>query len=152
MWSGNRIFDITCWSDAYKKVVRPSLKEANANIGWQWLRLSFKPDPYKPERENQLTGEMVANLVPYIVEVFPNKQSALDAAADTSGAGKSTQAQSSTGEQPPFDADEFIPEGYDATSWAIVKPDILKAKGEGVSPKQIADDYGLTVPDVVKVK
>lgn len=149
-WQDNRIFTYPVWTDAYKKVVRPSLKEANAILGWQWLRLSFKEDPRKPEYEDPLTGEMRVNLVPYVAEVFPTKQAALDAAAD--GAGNTASTKNDGDAEPAFDSDEFIPELYDATSWALVKSDILKAKAEGISPKQIADDYGLTIPEVMKVK
>ncbi len=145
-WQGDRIFTHPCWTDAYKKVIRPSLKEAKADLGQQWLRLGFKPDPQKPEYEDSLTGEMKANLVPFVMEVFLNKQAALDAAADTSaGAPKET-----TTSAPAQSSD--IPEAYDATSWELVKPDILKAKADGVAPKQIADDYGISIADVVKVK
>jgi len=151
-WQGNRIIHTPCWTDAYKLVIRPSLKETGADLGWQWLRLGWKPDPKNPERENTLTGEMQANLVPYIMETFASKQEALDAAAaDATGeSAPATQAQS--GKNGSGGADEHIPEGYDTASWAIVKPDILKAKASGISNKQIADDYGITIPDVVKVQ
>ena len=153
-WQGNRIFTYPVWTDAYKKVLRPSFKEANARFGWQWLRLGFKQDPFKPEYEDKLTGEMRVNLVPYVVETFATKQDALDAAAETAGAKAKPQTQASLQDDapPPFDADEFIPQGYDMTSWAIVKPDILKAKANGVPNTKIAEDYGITIPDVVKAK
>ena len=144
-WSGNRIQDTPVWTDAYKKIISPHLKEAGADLGWQWARIALEPDPYKPTRLNRLTGETVANLVMYVAEVYLNKQEALDAAAETSG-GSSKSSEEETSQEKSF------PEGYDAESWGIVIPLIKQALADGQSIKEVADDYGVGIPDVAKLK
>jgi len=153
-WQGNRIQDTPVWTEAYKEIIFPHLKEANADIGWQWARISWEADPYKPTRINTMTGEEQDNLVMYVAETYLTKQEALDAAAKLGGGSSDesddSSASNTTDEKVP---DANIPEGYDEESWAGVIPYIKEdlASGEK-SPKQIADDYGISIPDVMKLK
>jgi len=146
-WENNRVFTTPAWTSAYKDVILPALRESNASTGWQWARVSFKPDPYQPKRMNQ-HGEEVDNLVAYIAEVYLSKQDALDAAASqslpseakTQGQGQARATQ------------EGVPSGYDADTWAEVSGYIKDEIAGGKSLKEIADDYGVTVADVAKLK
>jgi hypothetical protein len=151
-WQGNRIQDTPVWTDAYKEVIFPHLKDANADLGWQWARISFEKDPYKPTRINQLTGEEVANLVMYVAETYLTKQDALDAAAELEGSksddGSSPVAQQETATTQSDD----VPDGYDEESWNSVIPLIKEEIANGKAVKEIADDYGVSIPDVVKLK
>lgn len=153
MWQGNRIQDTPVWQDAYKKVIFPNLKEAGADIGWQWARITFAPDPYKPKRINQLTGEEVDNLVMYVAETYLTKAEALDAVAKLGGTDEEKKPSSPppiVDSKPAVSGD--VPEGYDEESWNSVIPLIKDELASGNSLKQVAEDYGVGVPDIVKLK
>lgn len=147
-WEGNRIFTTPAWTSAYKDVILPAMRESNASTGWQWARVSFKPDPYQPKRMNQ-HGEEVDNLVAYIAEVYLSKQDALDAAASVATPKAEAQpAQTQTVAK----TTEGVPDGYDADTWAEVIEYIKEEITSGKSLKEIADDYGVTVADVARLK
>lgn len=151
-WQGNRIQDTPVWTDAYKQIIFPHLKEANADLGWQWARISFAADPYKPTRINSLTGEEVANLVMFISEVYLTKEEALDAAASLGSGSVSEPKATTQAVAQPAQASGDIPAGWDAESWGSVVEAIKSEIASGKPLKQIADDYGVTIPDVAKLK
>lgn len=152
-WQGNRIQDTPVWTDAYKQIIFPHLKEANADLGWQWARISFAPDPYKPTRINQLTGDEVANLVMYVAETYLTKAEALDAAATLAKVSADSIPEAASGTMAHHEAKiTDVPAGWDLDSWESVIPEIKKEIESGKSLKEIADDYGVSVPDIVKLK
>jgi len=163
-WQGDRWFVLPTYTKGYEDILKPSLKGADAQLGVQWVRIGFKPDPYKPTRKSfdQLTGEEreVANLVPYVVEKFDNEEMAMriieaemlgkDTAADATSGGAAPNANVAPAS--PADAKEAekeFPSGWDIDSWNFAVKDIREqAKTKSVA--EIAKAYDIPVPFVVK--
>lgn len=161
-WKTDRWWVIPTYTRAYEEVLKPSLKATGATLGWQWLRVGLKPDPYKPTRKsiNQLTGEETeaANLVPFIMEVFANKESAVLAASkeDSNVAASApvsepvkmmTQGKLVTDTL--ADSGEY-PEGWTKDNWSFVVPDIKKMSASGTSPASIAKEFDIPIRFVIK--
>ena len=151
-WSGDRWWVMPTWTRGYEEVLKPSLKAADVVLGEQWIRVGFKADPYKPTRKsiNQLTGEesVRANLIPFVMEKFENKQAAILAATQEAGAApaKAGEGKSDT----PYLADapkstHDLPEGWDESNWIYAIEDIKSLKEGGMSPIEIAKQYDVQV-------
>lgn len=158
-WDGNRVQDTPLWTDAYKGLISPHLVESGAGEGWQWALIQWAPDPWAEKNNktiiNQVTGEETTPLVMFVAKVFLTKQEALDYAAELE-AGKSPSEES---DSPPFALDDDdeeqssdVPDGYDQESWNSVVPFIEGELEAGTPIKQIADDYGVSVAVIAKLK
>jgi len=153
-WKGDAWWVLPTYTKAYDVILKPSLRGADAVLGKQWVRLGFKPDPYKPTRKstNQLTGEEqeVANLVPYVIEKFDSIESAM-AAIEGGMAEKIAQPQTSSApaivEQQ--ETGDF-PKGWDADSWNFAIKDIKAQSAAGKAPAEIAKAYEIGIAYVMK--
>lgn len=83
-WQADRCFNTDGYTDAYKGVVRPSLKANGLTIPWVgWARLGFKDDPYRVKQgedgktDTDQEGNPRFPLVAYVTEVFANKEAAM---------------------------------------------------------------------------
>lgn len=162
-WQGDRWFVLPTYTKGYEEILKPSLKGTDAKLGVQWVRIGFKPDPYKPTRKSldQLTGEEreVANLVPYVVEKFESEEEAMriiegemlgkeSAPAPTLGIAPSAPSPKATPAEVHSGSKEF-PDGWDADSWNFAVKDILE-QAKVKSPAEIAKAYDIPVSFVVK--
>lgn len=165
-WQGDRWFVLPTYTKGYEEILKPSLKGADAQLGIQWVRIGFKPDPYKPTRKSfdQLTGEEreVANLVPYVVEKFDGEEMAMRI-IEAEMLGKDTPPASIPGMAPAApvakqqapaapaaqSGTNDFPNGWDIDSWNFAVKDI-REQAKVKSPAEIAKAYDIPVSFVVK--
>jgi hypothetical protein len=141
-WQGDRFFCHPLWTQGYKEVVKPALKECGAELGELWGRIGFTADPSGRMTENQ-QGETVPEMIEHLVEVYKDQAEAESAAVDFAASGDGGNGSSSS--------KIVVPEGYTTETWVSVKPEILEALGDNPSGGDIAKvaaDYGATVPAV----
>ncbi len=164
-WKGDRWWVLPTYTESWEKVLKPSLRETGIQLGDSWARVGLKPDPFKPLRKSidQLTGEEkeVANLVPYIMEVFKDKDDAVLAASKETNVGTPVQqqvqpvvSQKPAATQPSFtDAggnDGEYPDGWGKESWSFVLPDMKSMAAKGMTAPAIAKEFDVPVRYVVK--
>jgi hypothetical protein len=165
-WQGDRWFVLPTYTKAYEDILKPSLKGADAQLGVQWVRIGFKPDPYKPTRKllDQLTGEEreIANLVPYVVEKFDSEEMAMRV-IEAEMVGNDTTPAPIPGMTPSSSSHEVksestpagtsgtkeFPDGWDNDSWNFAVKDI-REQAKVKSPAEIAKAYDIPVSFVVK--
>ena len=143
-WQADRHFNTDSWTSAAKEVVVPSLRQAGIVLPWEgWCRIGFQPDPFKLEKgevgmtDQDQDGNPRYPQVAYITEVFADEAAARAAVGVT----ETTHVGG---------VEVSVPDKWDAESWKSVWPELYQAKEAGRSLKQIADDYGVSVPDVSK--
>lgn len=163
-WKGDRWWVLPTYTESWEKVLKPSLRETGIQLGDSWARVGLKPDPFKPLRKSidQLTGEEkeVANLVPYIMEVFKDKDDAVLAASkETSVDAPAQQTPSgvvpkTTATQPSLTGDGVgdgeYPDGWGKESWSFVLSDMKSMAAKGMTAPAIAKEFDVPVRYVVK--
>lgn len=115
-WQGDRYFVYPHWTDAYKEIVKPAMKDLGVTIGLQWLRFSWKDDPSGRQEADQ-EGNARTALIAFPVEKFAN-----EAAATKAG-----------GEQ-----EARFSEGVEPEPWLLDLAPKL-AKDDGLTAAQIAE-------------
>ncbi len=141
-WKGDRFFTHPLWTDGYKQIVRPSLKESGVEFGDLWGRIGFAVDPSGRMTKNE-DGEEVPAMVEYLAEVYKDQAAAQAAAAEF--------AESGDGGSSGDSGSLVVPDGYTKETWLGVKDEILSALGDdpsGGDVAKIASQYGATVPAV----
>jgi len=145
-WSQDRFFVTPTWTDAFKDVVKPSLAERDIELPYTgWVRIGFKPDPYREAQgeagkvDMDQDGNPRFPLVAYITEVFTSKEDAMAA----------------VGGEPPL---AFVPEGWDAEDWAVCVEEIKEQKEmHGLSVTELKEyiketyDVDVAIGDIVKM-
>jgi hypothetical protein len=144
-WTTDRFFFQASWNSACKDVVVPSIRDSGiASLPYEgWVRIGFKPNPFnvaqgeagKTDKDQE--GNPRFPQVAYVTEVFANE----DAARAAIG-GEASEAQTSTSGN--------APAGWGVAEWQNIWPVIHGQKQDGKTPKEIADYFGVTVPDVTK--
>ncbi len=140
-WKGDRFFTHPLWTEGYKLIVRPALKESGAEFGDLWGRIGFADDPSGRLGENA-QGEEVIQKIEYLVEVYKHKAAAEAAASEFAESGDGNGGASGV----------IVPDGYTTETWLGVKKEILDALGDNPTPGDIvkmATAYGAE-PEAVK--
>ena len=166
-----RWYVVPTYSQGYNDVLKPSLKDVNAGLGMQWVRIGFEPDPFRPTRKgvDLTTGEEreFANLVPKILQTFANEDEAMLAIEQSVDQKSGNTPLSSipgigvtkaVDDNPPFTPDvpmasqsmTDLPPNYTLDMWNLVAPDIKKQAAAGTSPADIAKMYELDVKYIVR--
>jgi len=158
-WKADRYFFTALWTDAAKQVVVPSLqKQGIPALPWTgWCALGFMDDPYKAGlgaagmTDTDQEGNPRFPQVAYVTAVYKTQQEA--AAAATAGGAGAAVATSTVAAPaaPAAPGNVSFPQGWDLASWQSCWPAIRQAKANGQEPVAIAKDYGVSVPDVMKV-
>lgn len=141
-WKGDRFFNTDGWTSACKEVVVPSLRDNGcAPLPWKgWVRIGFKPDPYKAamgddgKTDTDQEGNPRFPQVAYIVESFANEAEAM---AGVSAAGGSAST-------PDF------PDGWDEETWKMTIPQFRAMKEEGKNIAEIGAAFGVPPAAIVK--
>lgn len=111
-WKDDRFFTFPLWTDAFKKIVLPSIKETKPPLNQKfWAKVSFSPDPTGRTKKNQ-QGEDTVELVAFIAKVYASEAEA------TADAG-----QGSNGAEP---HDPMVPADYDKATWLGCKAEMVK--------------------------
>jgi len=136
-WEQDQFYVYPTWTDGWKDVVRPALKEAGVSkIGEFWGRITFTEDPSGRTRLDNVTGEEKPALIGYLIEVYPDEATASAAA----GGGASAPTSKYT-----------VPADWTADSWAETAPDVLDELGKDpdiAKKKEVAETWGLSIKDI----
>lgn len=151
-WKDDRFFNTDAWTSACKEVVIPALKQHELALPFTgWVRIGFKPDPYKEAQgeagktDSDMDGNPRFPLVAYVTDVFPNKAAAIEAVGTPADEGI-----------PGIDDVNEYPKDWDANSYNeyIVAPVVaMHAEGKNV-PQIIAavEALGLGIPKLTPVQ
>lgn len=150
-WKTDLRFDtILMGVQGYTDITKPSLlrfKEAgveNPFFGKHWVHLGYAKDPTGRTNTSK-EGRVFPARVPFVVVVLKDRAAA-EAYVTANSLTKSGTVQ------PAEPAKEF-PEGFTKASWKATIPEIKKAIEVGKqSLQEIADDYGIALEWVEKVK
>lgn len=155
-WKGDRVNAILTFTDAYKDIVRTKIKELGiSTVPWEgWAHVAFMPDPSGRTRpfvnENGETEERVS-LIAYIDKIYATKEDCKKAAEEFSGGGESVVSAAGVSINAKSGSYGQLPDGWTDAMVDSVKGDIKSAKEHGKTPAEIANDYGLTVGNIVAV-
>lgn len=121
-WKDDRFFTYPLWTDGFKKVMLPSIKEHKPPIAQKfWGKVSFVADPSGRQKADQ-SGEMKPELVAFIAQVYK------DEAEATADAGNQVTG-GSNGSEP---SDPMVPADYSKADWLSCKADIEAAIAKAV--------------------
>lgn len=144
MWEKDRTWVFLMMSKAWQDAIKISLKNAQMTHSLEyWAHVSFVSDPENPTRmsKDRETGEdkEVANLIPYIKAVYPNKSDAEKAANELfEGHAEASHAESSSPK-----SNVKVPPGWNEGSWSTAIVDIKKELAKGRNFTEVASDYGV---------
>jgi len=156
-WKGDRYFFTASWTDAAKQVVVPSLQKLGIQaLPWSgWCAIGFADDPYKASlgaagmTDSDQEGNPRFPQVAYVTTIYKNQQEA--AAAASASGGETAVAAPAAPAPVAATGNVSVPENWDLATWQSCWPAIREAKAKGQEPAAIAKDYGVTIPDIVKV-
>lgn len=121
-WKDDRFFTYPLWTDGFKKVMLPSIKEHKPPIANKfWAKISFVADPTGRQKKDQ-NGEDKPELVAFIAQVYK------DEAEATADAGNQV-ASGTNGSEP---SDPMVPADYSKADWLSCKGDIEAAIAKAV--------------------
>jgi len=150
-WEDDKWITIPFFTSGWKSVMRPSIDNVGLpSAGVHHVRISYMIDPDNPKREmfNE-DGDMEErdNLVAYIAELYQSLEDAVKAVGtpvdNTDDSDKESSAKDSGGSTPP--------EGWEWDAWKESWEDILLQLSNGATKKTVADDYGVSVSDIVSI-
>lgn len=115
-WKDDRFFTYPLWTDGFKKVMLPSIKEHKPPIAQKfWAKISFVADPSGRQKADQ-NGEMKPDLVAFIAQVYKDEAEAIaDSGTPTGSNGSESQS------------DPMVPADYSKADWLSCRNDIAKA-------------------------
>ena len=141
-WKDDRFFTYPLWTDAFKTVFLPAVKEHKPPLSKKfWGKVSFAPDPSgrKKKEPNPTTGELENELVAFVSQVYASEA---EASADASTASTNGNGQAEVN-------DPMVPADYSKADWLSMKQDVADAVNAAIREAE-AKTKGKPKPVIAK--